>query len=82
MAPSWSWETETADWGVSLDEATGTLRWWGADKPRPGVPAYAQGGGGADQPVADLLATGQPRYPCPPAVLEEIVAATRALSAR
>ncbi len=81
MTRRWSWETETSEWGVELDARAGLLRWWGADKPRPGVPAYAQGGGGFDQPVADLLATGQPPYACPPEVLAEVLAAARAARA-
>ncbi len=80
MALRWTWATETADWGVTLDEATGTLSWWGADKPRPGVPEYAQGGGGIDQPIDELLATGRPRYGCPEAILAEVIAAARSVS--
>jgi hypothetical protein len=74
----WQWETEDSDWGVELDERAGVLRWWGADKPRAGVPAYAQGGGGIDQRIADLLATGRPSYACPPGILAEVMAAARA----
>jgi hypothetical protein len=60
---------------VDLDEATGTLRWWGAEKPRAGVPPYAQTGGGIDQPVPDFLRSGQPSFDCPPAIEAEVRAA-------
>jgi hypothetical protein len=78
----WRWETESSEWGVDLDAPAGLLRWWGADKPRAGVPAYAQGGGGVDQPIADLLSTGQPPYACPPDILEEVIASARAAAER
>ena len=73
----WSWETTDSDWGVELDEAAGLLRWWGADKPRPGVPAYAQGGGGQDQPIGELLRGARPPYDCPGAILADVLAAAR-----
>jgi hypothetical protein len=78
MTRRWQWDTESAEWGVDLDEQAGVLRWWGADKPRAGVPAYAQGGGGADQPIAELLSTGVPSYACPPGILEDVMDAARA----
>ncbi len=82
MNPQWSWDTKTADWGVELNTATGVLRWWGADHPRPGVPAYAAGGGQVDQTVADLLASGRPGYSCPPDVLQQVLEAARAWQAQ
>jgi hypothetical protein len=77
----WYWEESTSDWGVELDEAAGLLRWWGADKPRPGVPAYAQGGGGRDQPIREFLESGLPAYRCPPHVLAELLEAARSWQA-
>lgn len=77
MARQWSWSTPDSDWSVTLDLRTGVLQWMGADKERPGVPAYAQGGGSIDQPVLDLLTTGRPSYACPPDVLVEVLVASR-----
>jgi len=77
----WYWDESTSEWGVELDEAAGLLRWWGADKPRPGVPAYAQGGGGMDQPIEEFLRTASPPYACPAKVLTELMDAARAVQA-
>ena len=71
----WSWETETEEWGVEVDEAAGVLHWYGGPKPSPNLPEFAQGGGGTDQTIEDLLATRKPTYPeCPAAILAEVIA--------
>lgn len=77
----WYWDEPTREWGVELDELRGVLKWWGADKPRPGVPAYAQGGGGVDQPIAELLRTNDPPYDCPAGILAEVIEAARRVHA-
>jgi len=78
MGQRWSWDDATSDWGVDLDEAAGKLRWWGADKPRPDVPAHAQGGGEVDQSIDELLTTHRSPYACPAPILAEVVAAALA----
>ncbi len=45
MIPIWHWETEHATWSVELQVERAQLYWVGADKPRPGVPYSALGGG-------------------------------------
>ena len=73
MTPtSWRWETDTADWGVDILWERRLLSWWGADKPLPGVPAYAQGGGGQEQTFDDFLATSASPYGCPPDITAAI----------
>lgn len=79
MARQWAWSTTDAAWSVTLDQEAGVLHWLGADDPRPGVPAYALGGGGMDQSARDLLTTGRPAYPCPPEILVEVMVAARGL---
>ena len=74
----WQWSTEDAEWSVALDEQAGVLRWRGVDNPRPGVPAYAQGGGEVEQRAWDLLTTGRPSYRCPPDLLVDVLVAARA----
>lgn len=69
---SWRWETPDAEWGVEIVPQKGILSWWGADKPRPGVPSHAQGGGGQFQTIADFLACGQGPYPCPPPIRDAL----------
>lgn len=72
---SWSWETEDSEWGVEVDEAAGVLHWWGSPRYSPTTPMYAQGGGGLDQTIADLVTTRRPTYPeCPPSILAEVIA--------
>ena len=77
----WSWDTETSDWGVELDAAAGVLHWWGSDKPLPNVPAYAQGGGGLDQTIVELLATRRGAYWCPPEILADVIAEAERVTA-
>jgi hypothetical protein len=77
MSRLWQWDTKDAEWSVELDEQTGVLRWRGADKPRPGVPAYAQGGGEVEQRSWDLVTTGRPAYECPPAILVDVLSTAR-----
>jgi hypothetical protein len=79
MIPIWHWETEHATWSVELQVERAQLYWVGADKPRPGVPYSALGGGAQTQPFEELLATGRSRYTCPPHILAEVIAAVRAL---
>jgi len=78
MSRQWQWSTDSAEWGVVLDAEAGVLRWRGVDKPRPGVPAYAQGGGEVEQRIWDLLTTGRPGYQCPPEILVDVLGAARA----
>jgi hypothetical protein len=78
MSRHWEWSTNDADWSVMFDEQAGVLRWRGVDKPRPGVPAYAQGGGEVDQKTWDLLTTGRAAYECPPEILVDVIRAARA----
>ncbi len=78
MGREWSWSTADAEWSVAFEPKTGVLRWVGVDNPRPGVPAYAQGGGSVEQPALELLTTGRPRYTCPPDILVRVLVAARA----
>ena len=41
----WTWSTERTDYKASFDLAEKTIRFEGADKPRPGVPYHQLGGG-------------------------------------
>jgi len=78
MSRQWQWNTDDAEWSVVLDAQANVLHWRGVDKPRPGVPAYAQGGGEVDQRTWDLLTTGRPAYECPPEILVDVFSAARA----
>ncbi len=79
MNTTWAWETERATFSVELQSEERRLCWVGADKPRRGVPYSALGGGAQHQPFEELLATGRPRYHCPPDILAQVLAAVRAL---
>lgn len=78
----WSWDTETSEWSVELDETARMLRWVGYDKPRPDVHYSELAGGQMDQTVDDLLTTKRSPYTCPPAILAEVIAAATALRQR